>query len=123
VIDPLKAPERVLMPSSQLAVGFRGWMWRGACQDEDPEFFFPVSEGGGGLTQVFAAKAVCFRCTVRAACLSYALDTRQAGIWGGTTQEERRVMRRNAGVPVRLHHATFGAASPAHHQHSAPGEE
>ena len=85
------------MPSSQFSGSSPGWMPRGACQGEDPELFFPIAATGAGLAQVIAAKAVCFRCAVRAACLSYALATGQAGIWGGTTQEERHAVRQSSG--------------------------
>ena len=94
------------MPKPELAGGTPGWMPLGACRGEDPELFFPVTLAGPALMQVFAAKAVCFRCAVRAACLSYALATGQAGIWGGTTQEERRAMRRPASFPAREHTAS-----------------
>ena len=83
------------MLSSEFAGGSPGWMPRGACQGQDPELFFPIAATGPALAQVLAAKAVCFRCAVRAACLSYALATGQSGIWGGTTQEERHAMRRS----------------------------
>jgi WhiB family transcriptional regulator, redox-sensing transcriptional regulator len=82
------------MPTAQFSGRSAGWMPRGACQGEDPELFFPIAANGQALAQVIAAKAVCFRCAVRAACLAYALATGQAGIWGGTTQEERHAMRR-----------------------------
>jgi WhiB family redox-sensing transcriptional regulator len=43
---------------------------------------------------VEAAKAVCAMCPVRPECLTWALATGQdAGVWGGTSEEERRVMR------------------------------
>ena len=86
------------MLSSEFSGGSPGWMPRGACQGEDPELSFPAATGPV-LAQVVAAKAVCFRCSVRAACLAYALATGQAGIWGGTTQEERRAMRCSARLP------------------------
>jgi WhiB family transcriptional regulator, redox-sensing transcriptional regulator len=89
------------MPSSHVSGTFPGWMPRGACQGEDPELFFPIAATGAGLAQVIAAKAVCFRCAVRAACLSYALATGQAGIWGGTTQEERHAVRQSSGFQPR----------------------
>jgi WhiB family redox-sensing transcriptional regulator len=57
--------------------------------------FFPVTTYGAALHQVSAAKAVCRACAVRAACLSFGLQTSQDGIWGGTTPEERRALRRN----------------------------
>ncbi len=88
------------MPSSQFSGSSPGWMPRGACQGEDPDLFFPIAAAGPALAQVVAAKAVCFRCAVRAACLAYALATGQAGIWGGTTHEERHAMGRSAGAAM-----------------------
>jgi WhiB family transcriptional regulator, redox-sensing transcriptional regulator len=92
-------------------------MPQSACQGEDPELFFPVTASGPALAQVFAAKAVCFRCAVRAACLSYALVTGQAGIWGGTTQEERQAMRRSSGGPARQYRVSPASQSRVAHQH------
>jgi WhiB family redox-sensing transcriptional regulator len=60
----------------------------------DPELFFPVSEVGPGTRQVNEAKAVCARCPVRPDCLAFALEQDLDGVWGGTTEEERRAMRR-----------------------------
>jgi len=80
-----------------------GWMPLGACQREDPELFFPISAKGPALDQISAAKAVCRRCAVRPACLSFGLETRQEGIWGGTTSEERSAMRdRPAGMAAQI---------------------
>jgi WhiB family transcriptional regulator, redox-sensing transcriptional regulator len=97
--------------SLEFSVGSPGWMPRGACKGEDPELFFPIAATGPALAQVIAAKAVCFQCAVRAACLSFALATGQAGIWGGTTQEERHAMRRSTGFPAREHSASPGTSS------------
>jgi WhiB family transcriptional regulator, redox-sensing transcriptional regulator len=72
------------------------WMARGACHHEDPELFFPIAASSAGLPQINAAKTVCRGCAVRAACLSYGLETRQDGIWGGTTLEERNAIRQRA---------------------------
>jgi WhiB family transcriptional regulator, redox-sensing transcriptional regulator len=69
-------------------------MSRGACRQADPELFFPISAvTGTAAQQVKAAKAVCRPCPVRAICLSYALEAKPEGIWGGTTPEERRAAR------------------------------
>jgi WhiB family transcriptional regulator, redox-sensing transcriptional regulator len=74
---------------------FDDWRQRAACRDEDPELFFPVSEMGPGARQVARAKAVCARCPVRSECLEYALDNAlDHGIFGGTTETERRTLRR-----------------------------
>jgi len=41
------------------------------------------------------AKAICAACPVMDDCLSYALETNQrSGIWGGTTEKERKSLRR-----------------------------
>ena len=102
-----------LMPPSQFSDRSAGWMPRGACQGEDPELFFPIAATGHALAQVVTAKAVCFQCAVRAACLAYALATGQAGIWGGTTREERHAMRRSSGFPAREQEVSPGALCAA----------
>ena len=79
--------------------GSRNWMSHGACHDADTELFFPVAAAGRALEQVNSAKAVCGRCKVRADCLSYSLETRRHGIWGGTTGDERTAMRAISGRP------------------------
>jgi WhiB family redox-sensing transcriptional regulator len=71
------------------------WRHRAACRDQDPELFFPVSDIGPGARQAERAKAVCARCPVRAQCLEYALDNGlDHGIYGGTSESERRMLRR-----------------------------
>jgi WhiB family redox-sensing transcriptional regulator len=60
----------------------------------DPELFYPVSVAGPAEEQVEEAKQVCAVCPVTADCLSWALRAGEpAGIWGGTTPEERRYLR------------------------------
>ena len=72
-------------------------MWRdtASCRDTDPDLFFPVGTTGPALEQIASAKAVCVECEVNAECLEYAISHNQdSGIWGGTSEEERRQMRR-----------------------------
>lgn len=70
----------------------RHWRERSACQSVDPDLFFPVSASGSSLEQVEKAKAVCATCRVRRECLAFALATRQAhGVWGGMSEQERRL--------------------------------
>lgn len=81
------------------------WLNRARCRNEDPELFFPIGTTGPAIDQVEAAKAVCQRCDVRMTCLEWALATGQdAGVWGGTSEEERRAIRRarrrSAAVPA-----------------------
>jgi WhiB family redox-sensing transcriptional regulator len=71
------------------------WVHRARCKDEDPELFFPVGTTGPAAAQIDSAKAVCAGCDVRLQCLEWALSTGQdAGVWGGTSEEERRSIRR-----------------------------
>jgi WhiB family redox-sensing transcriptional regulator len=73
------------------------WRTRGACRQEDPDLFFPIGETGPALLQVEEAKAVCRRCPVMETCLDWAMATgQQFGVWGGTSESERRSMRRRA---------------------------
>jgi WhiB family redox-sensing transcriptional regulator len=70
------------------------WRERAACRSVDPDLFFPVGVTGPSADYVRAAKAVCASCPVQEPCLDYAIETGQdAGIWGGTSEEERRVRR------------------------------
>ena len=72
-----------------------GWLDHAACRRYDPELFFPDSDIRPARAQVEAAKKVCRRCPVRGTCLSRALaQGQEAGIWGGTTEQERRQLLR-----------------------------
>jgi len=78
------------------------WRHSALCQDEDPELFFPIGNIGPSLRQVEAAKNVCRRCSVADDCLSWAMDTGQdSGIWGGKSEDERRMIRRESLARLR----------------------
>lgn len=67
------------------------WMKRAACLHEDPALFFP--RAGMWPTE---AREICAGCPVRETCLEYALSfsgNHDHGVWGGTTERERRRMR------------------------------
>ena len=71
------------------------WRQFAECRDTDPDLFFPVGTTGPALEQIANAKAVCRTCDVQGLCLEYAISTNQdSGVWGGTSEEERRQMRR-----------------------------
>lgn len=66
------------------------WRARGACLAEDPTVFFPIGEHDPDTER---ALVICRTCPVQEECLTYALETNQhAGIWGGTTESQRRRM-------------------------------
>ena len=74
------------------------WMSTGNCRNEPPSTFFP-SDGTG----VEVAKRICATCPVVEACLEYALDNRiDHGVWGGTSERQRRRLLKGRRVPVTL---------------------
>jgi len=88
----------VTILASSLALANADYSWRrhSICRDTDPELFFPIGTTGYALVQIERAKQVCSECPVNVECLEYALETNQdSGIWGGTSEDERRVLRRN----------------------------
>jgi WhiB family redox-sensing transcriptional regulator len=65
--------------------------------------FFPIGTTGVALEQIDTAKRICTACPVTGECLEFALATNQeAGIWGGTTEEERRKLRKTWVANQRL---------------------
>ena len=75
------------------------WTTDALCAQVDPALFYP--EAGEPNRD---AKRICAGCEVRAECLAYALAHRERfGVWGGTTERERRRLRRagGPGTPTR----------------------
>ena len=86
-----------LSSSRNLTLAAENDRWRlgSACRDTDPDLFFPVGTTGPALEQIATAKAVCDSCPAQGPCLEFALMTNQdSGIWGGTSEEERRKLRK-----------------------------
>ena len=72
------------------------WMLQAQCRGVDPETFFPTESAG-----VNAAQRLCGGCPVQRECLDYALRHRiRQGIWGGTSERERRRILRRQGRAV-----------------------
>lgn len=62
----------------------------GACRGLDASIFYPDDEQDAEM-----AKQVCEACSVRQACLEFALARREKiGVWGGATERERRRLLR-----------------------------
>ena len=78
-----------------LTIASDEWRRTAACRDTDPDLFFPVGTTGPAIEQIENAKAVCRQCDAQTACLEFAIATNQdSGIWGGTSEEERRKLRK-----------------------------
>lgn len=75
----------------------RGDDWRAEalCAQVDPALFYPEASG---THTARIAKRICAQCPVRDLCLEYALAKPahdDHGVWGGTTERERRKIRAN----------------------------
>jgi|HubBroStandDraft_1064217.scaffolds.fasta_scaffold678539_1 WhiB family redox-sensing transcriptional regulator len=66
------------------------WWQQAACRRQPLEVFFPPDARSSR-----AAKAICATCVVRMQCLDFAMSAEPPlkGIFGGTTEQERRSMR------------------------------
>jgi WhiB family redox-sensing transcriptional regulator len=70
------------------------WREHVACRDADPDLFFPIGRTGPALHQIEEAKRICRICPAQIQCLAWALENGVTdGVWGGTTEDERRVIR------------------------------
>lgn len=73
------------------------------CVGCDPNLFFPDGVGGRPKTgaesqskdnyERWPADNICPGCPIIDDCLSWALVNWEEGVWGGTTDEERQIMR------------------------------
>ncbi len=84
-----------LTSSRSLSLANDDWRDVASCMDTDPDLFFPVGTTGPAIEQIENAKTVCNSCAAKEPCLEFALTTNQdSGVWGGTSEEERRKLRR-----------------------------
>ncbi|MEI7632585.1 MAG: WhiB family transcriptional regulator [bacterium] len=68
----------------------KNWQQYAECSGLDTSLFFDSNKKGEQ-----DAKLVCGQCAVRQACLEYAIENLEYGVWGGTTERERGRMKRN----------------------------
>ncbi len=81
-----------LAPLADEAPSSANWRQDAACRSLPDSMFFLAGDDFAGMKR---AKAVCEQCPVIDDCLEFAVLTNQSlGIWGGTTPNERRQIRR-----------------------------
>lgn len=69
------------------------WRSSAACSGLPHSIFFPAGEATE--EDVAYAKEICGICPVTEDCLEFAFETNQrSGVWGGTSEEDRRALRR-----------------------------
>ena len=66
------------------------------CRGLDTEMFFV--ERGESYTQ--AVVDACAECPIRSQCLDWALRHEKLGYWAGTTEVQRRKLRRQMGISI-----------------------
>jgi WhiB family redox-sensing transcriptional regulator len=99
------------------------WQDHSACRGVDPALFFPIRGETAG-----AAKAFCAICPVREQSLEYALiNNEEVGIWGGTSERQRRRMRQDRGIGPRRRRPNPDAAqhgtAAGYKRHRRAGED
>lgn len=73
------------------------FMVRGDCRHAGVDMFPTTTTGEA------RAKSICARCPVVDACLDYAMACHiDDGVWGGTTEVERRRLRRRRNAELRI---------------------
>lgn len=83
----------------------RRWQADGLCVGLDPALFFPeLGETGE------EAKAVCAQCASKERCRDWGIRHERHGIWGGLSEEERRIIRRKLGIKVQVPSVTLVAS-------------
>jgi WhiB family redox-sensing transcriptional regulator len=73
------------------------WQYVGACNEADPETFFPPEHERGPRRRrrEAAAKSFCGQCPVVQQCLEHALAVQEPyGVWGGLNATEREHLLR-----------------------------
>lgn len=107
------------------------WRQRAACKDFPTELFFP-KRGGDKRSddhRASIARSVCALCPVRMPCLMVALGgelqgegamprpSQLSGIWGGTNERERRVLRAQIAAGRSLAEVVAEAPVPSSARH------
>jgi WhiB family redox-sensing transcriptional regulator len=72
------------------------WRHRAACTGRNTNYWFPETKTANTPAAALAIQ-ICNTCPVTTECLQHAMNTPETfGIWGGTTEQQRRGLRRTA---------------------------
>lgn len=82
------------------------WWEQANCRGRDTELFYPERKSDT------EAKLCCYDCPVREACLQYALENGEIGVWGGKNDEQRKALRRSLGITPKRQ-ASISHGTPA----------
>jgi WhiB family redox-sensing transcriptional regulator len=86
-LDPTEERFLAWFTAFDLPESFKG----AACKGKNPRIFDSTHPAA-----VAMAKKICNTCPIKDLCLTWAISAGEAGIWGGTTEEERRSLSRKS---------------------------
>ena len=61
----------------------------------NPDIFFTDPKDELYRMDTAKAKSYCVSCVYKSECLAWALEANEIGVWGGTTEMDRRKIKRN----------------------------
>lgn len=70
------------------------------CAEQDPELFFPEYDQPNFYQVLNYARNVCQGCPYQLACLEFAVRNNEPGVWGGTSELERRQMKNRGRIQL-----------------------
>jgi len=79
------------------------WMSRGACRGSDTSCFYPEKNEPALMAKMRQCREICAGCEVRQECLDYAVKYEPFGFWGGMSEKDRKIYRREIKVSVQEH--------------------
>lgn len=71
------------------------------CVHYPPDMFFADLDDEARINSAYLineAKKICYKCPYQLECLTFAVQEGVVGIWGGTSQRQRTLMRQNGKV-------------------------
>ncbi|MFE7423123.1 WhiB family transcriptional regulator [Rhodococcus sp. NPDC057529] len=101
-------------------VWFWDWQIRARCRAMDTELFFPQDPEPrpDRIRRERKAKEVCIDCPVLRECRNYALAAGEVyGVWGGTSESERRTMHR---TEIRIDRVKAPLRFAERYRHAGP---
>ena len=73
-----------------------------SCAEIGGDLFFPEKEGQPfGNIEIALAKRICLSCPHQTECAEWGINKEIYGIWGGLTESNRRVVRKERNIIVR----------------------
>lgn len=73
-----------------------------SCASVGGDFWFPEkSDGSSNSVEMLIAKSICKSCPHKVECAQWGVEKERFGIWGGTTERERSILRRQLNITLK----------------------